>query len=695
MSDQVKYFDRELSWVQFNRRVLSEAMDASNPVMERLKFLGIVSSNFDEFFMVRIPGISDPEAAKRVYGQAFELIDQQNQYFMDVLVKELEKHGIRRITPEAFQDRQIEYVKNLFHRELLPLLTPVALREDAPLPILASLSLYRILELSDPQGPGKSQFAVIEIPKNFPRMITIPSDSGFVFLLAEDLISLYMKELFQGYEVLQDGLMRITRASELSLDEEKDEDFATTMSEALRLRRGNDMVRLEIAATDSMVHFLSDKLEIPDFKIYRQRAWFDLKGISQLAFRPQFEDLKRPAWTPQPNPDFAEAEDLWKLVREKDILVHQPYESFDSFIRFISEAASDPDVLAIKQTLYRAAEPSAVIPYLEKAAENGKQVTVLVELKARFDEARNIGWARRLVNAGATVLYGIAGLKTHAKACLVVRREVDGIRRYLHLSTGNYNEVTAQIYTDFGFFTSNEDLTRDVASLFNFITGFSHPSGFSKIEISPFGLRRKIKRLILRESLRSNREKPGVIIAKMNSLVDPEVIDLLYKASNAGVQIKLMVRGICCLRPGVKGQSENIEVTSLVDMFLEHSRIYYFYNGGDEELYLSSADWMPRNFDRRLEVMFPVENEKTKKNLLDILKIYFKDNTKSWKLLPDGNYQRYPRQDEKEFRVQEYLRRLAEERKRPLIKEDFEILKAEKIKKEIKDPAKDKTLKKS
>ncbi len=381
----------------------------------------------------------------------------------------------------------------------------------------------------------------------------------------------------------------------------------------------------------------------------------------ELVHQPRFENLRRPAWVPKPNPEFEQAADLWALIRERDRMVHHPYESFDSVLRFLSEAASDPDVLAIKQTLYRTDRNSLVIKSLEKAAENGKQVTVLLELKARFDEERNIEWARRLENAGASVLYGVAGLKTHAKACLVVRREIEGIRRYVHLATGNYNEKTAELYSDIGFFSANEALTADIAQFFNVITGFSHPSSFNKIEISPQGLRRRLKRLILREGMRSHKNKPGLILAKMNSLVDAEIIEALYRASQQGVQIRLNVRGICCLRPGVKGLSETIEVTSIVDLFLEHSRLFYFQNGGDEEVYFSSADWMPRNLDRRLEILCPVDDAKRKAEVLEILKLYYKDNVKSWTLEPDGSYRKNVPGSEKSFRVQEYLCRKAEE----------------------------------
>jgi len=652
-----RYFDREMSWIDFNARVLHEAMDPSNPLMERLKFTGIVSSNFDEFFMVRMASLADTDPVlKEVYSRAFQLCDLQREDFEKILAPELEKAGLVRVRPQHLTERQREYLNNLLHQELMPLLTPIAIRDENTLQSLVNMSLYRIFQLTDPKVSGSLHYAVVELPKSYSRIISLGSESGYAFILLEDVVSLFARELFPGYQILQQGSIRITRAADLSLDEEKDEDFAKVMSEALRLRRASYITRLEVSAPDELAAFLKEQLKTPDHKIYRTGEWIDLKSISQMAFQPIFENLKRPAWVPKPVQDFEEAEDVWALLKERDVMVHQPYESFDAFLHFLNEAARDPDVLAIKQTLYRAAQPSSVVSCLERALENGKQVTVLVELKARFDEQRNIEWARRLVNAGATVLYGVAGLKTHAKACLVVRREIEGIKRYLHLSTGNYNEKTARLYTDIGLFTSNDAMSSDVASFFNVITGFSHPVGFSKIEIAPYGLRKKIERLILRESMRSNKDRPGMIIAKMNSLVDQEVIDALYHASQAGVEIKLNVRGVCRLKPGVKGLSENIEVVSIVDMFLEHSRIFYFLNDGDEEVYLSSADWMPRNFDRRLELLFPVDDKKIKKNLSDLLKLYFKDNTKAWRLGSDGGWTKIEASDkEKRFRVQEYL----------------------------------------
>ncbi len=655
-----QFFDRELSWLQFNRRVLSEAMDETNPPLERLKFAGIVSSNLDEFFMVRAAGWSSRDPViKDYYAKAFALAESQSKYFLETLAPELEQKGIRRIQPQALSDSQRDYVKNLFQREIFPLLTPIGLREDHPIPVFRNLSLYRAFSLKEPTKEAEKKIAVVEIPKNYSRMITLIADQGLAFILLEDVVALFASELFPGFEILDAGLFRVTRAAEFTIDEEKDEDFAKQMSEALALRLRGEVVRLEYQGPEDILRRLKVELEVSEAKVYRNSGWFDLARISHLAFQPTFPELKRPAWTPQPSPDFQREEDVWKLIREKDVLVMPPYESFDSFLKFLATAAHDPDVLAIKQTLYRTGESSRVIHLLEEAALNGKQVIALLELKARFDEERNIEGAERLLNAGASVLYGVAGFKTHAKACLVVRREPEGIRRYVHLATGNYNEKTAKLYSDIGFFSSSSDLGRDLSAFFNLITGYSHPVGYSQIDVAPYGLRQKILSLINRETMRSTSEEPGLIMAKMNSLVDPEIIDALYKASQKGVKIQLNVRGICCLKPGIKGLSETIEVTSVVDMFLEHSRIYYFQNGGAGDIYLSSADWMPRNLDRRLEIFWPLIDEKAKRLLLDTLRLYFRDNQKAWVLQSDGNYQKKEQGSEKKFRVQEQLCRRA------------------------------------
>ncbi len=653
LEEKERYLDRELAWVDFNQRVLAEAMDARNPVLEKLKFCGIVSSNFDEFFMVRAAGLEDADPLCRaVYEKAFDVIRRQNEFFLGTLVPEMEKAGIVRLSVQTLDGEQRSYVEKFFYDEILPLLTPITLQEAVPLPPFVNLSLYRIFDLKK-GNDGSRHFAVVEAPRNAARIIWLPSGKGHPFVLLEDVLAAWAGELFRGFDILGHGLMRITRGAEMSLDEEKDADFADIMSEALRSRRMGSAVRLEIQGTGEMTAFFQKSLKIAENRIFQNEGWFDLKEISRIAFQSGFEEFKRREWKPQPVREIEESEDVWALLREQDVLVYHPYQSFNAFLRFLSDAARDPDVLAIKQTLYRAAVPSRVVEELVKAAEKGKQVTVLVELKARFDEERNIEWADRLVKAGATVLYGVAGLKTHAKACLVIRREIEGIRRYAHLSTGNYNEKTARLYSDIGFFTSQEEMVRDISAVFNTITGFTQPGELSRITMAPYSLRKKFERLILRESMRSRRDQPGRIMAKMNSLVDPVIIEALYRVSQAGVKVQLNVRGICCLRPGVPGLSENIEVISIVDMFLEHSRIFYFYNGGDEEVYLSSADWMPRNLDRRVEILFPIA-EKSKRDIIEVLNACFQDTASSWKLESDGTWKRRETA-EPPFRMQEWM----------------------------------------
>jgi polyphosphate kinase len=660
--------DRELSLLEFQSRVLAEGMEPGNPPLERLKFLGIVSSNIDEFFMNRFPRL-DPKAAgtEAVRVAARVLARRQSSYFKQTLLPELEAAGISRVLPSGLDEKQTAYLDKFFAAELFPILTPIALGPEREVPNLNNLGLHLVAALSRP-GDKAPKYALIEIPQNLPRMIALPAQSGYRFMLIEDVVRMNVRSLFGGCALSATGLMRPTRAAVMPIDEERDEDFMKVMSDAVKARRRNPIIRLEIAAPEAMTDFLRQRLELEEAEICPIEDWLDLKSISQLAFQSGFETLKRPVWEPVAVAALEKSGgDLFSLLRERDLLVHHPYESFDVVSGFIKQAADDPDVLAIKQTLYRAGRQSAIVAALERAAESGKRVTALVELKARFDEENNIEWAKRLEAAGATVIYGVAGLKTHGKASLVVRREPDGIRRYAHLSTGNYNEKTARLYSDIGFFTSKDEYAGDISAFFNMITGYSEPANWARIETAPHGLRRRLLRLIAREALTSTKARPGLIMAKMNSLVDPEIIAALYAASKQGVVIKLNVRGICCLRPGVKDLSESIEVVSIVDMFLEHARIFYFANNGEEEVYLSSADWMPRNLDRRVELMFPVEGKDEKRELADLLKDYFKDNEKAWRLESDGTYRKLS-PDKKKFRVQEQLCRQALERRKLLEK---------------------------
>lgn len=657
MDPKEKFLDRELSTLEFNGRVLAEAMDPTNPLLERLKFIGIVSSNLDEFYMVRVASLKTAQKSlEAIRARAHTLVETRNEYFLKTLVPELEEAGLVRVQPESCSSAQLEYLSNYFHKEIFPVLTPIALGQDTPLPVLSNLRLHLVVTLALPGQSAHKKYAVVEVPqKVFPRMLFLPTEKRHPFVLIEDLMSFFATELFPGFEILEKGVMRVTRGAELSWDEEKDEDFMRVLTEALRERRTGEIVRLEVSSNNGWAAFLKAVMRLSDEEIVENRSWIDLKGISQLAFQPGFENLKRPSWEPRSVPDFEANDDYWQVLKEKNVLLFHPYESFSVVTNFLERAAEDPDVLAIKQTLYRTDHDSPILAALAKAAEKGKRVTALIELKARFDEENNIEWAKRLATAGASVLYGVSGYKTHAKACLVVRRERDGIKRYVHLSTGNYNEKTSRIYSDIGFFTSDEAIANDISAFFNMITGFSQPASWKKIEVAPYGLRKRLIRLIRREVMRSTPERPGIIRAKMNSLADPELIETLYKASNSGVRIQLNVRGLCCLRPGVKGLSENIQVISIVDQFLEHSRIFYFANGGDEEIYLASADWMPRNFDRRIELLFPIEDAANKKRLLETLDLYFRDNVKAWALQSDGAYERVEAGGRRKFRVQESL----------------------------------------
>jgi len=662
--DRNPRFDRELSWLEFNARVLAEAMDTTLPLLERLKFFGIVSSNLDEFFAVRVASLAPGSRAERLVREKAEcLVREQYAGFVEDFLPALAAAEVRRLRPGELSPPQLEYVRGIYTREIHPILTPIALVEDRPIPTLPGLSLHLLVTLRMHSLPGEARHAVVEIPRTLPRLVRLPASKRIEYLLVEDLVADSVGSLFEGCEILETALMRLIRGAEMTLDEERDEDFAQVMEDALRDRRRAEIIRMEVAGSDAATAILAARLGVTEDRTVRLSGWLDLRGFSELGKQSGLESLRLPEWTPRPVAAFDEAEDIWELLRGRDVLVHHPYDSFDPVLRLLTEAAEDPNVVAIKQTLYRTATRSAVVAALERAAERGKRVTVLVELKARFDEADNIRWARRLERAGANVLYGVAGLKTHAKACLVVRREPEGVRRYAHLGTGNYNETTARLYSDLGLFTADEAIASDLTSFFNMITGFSQPLETKKLAIAPFDLRRTLRRLIGREAMRSSPEHPGLIMAKMNTLADAEIIDALYEASRHGVRILLNVRGICRLVPGVPGLSENIGVVSIVDRFLEHSRIFYFANQGDEEVFLASADWMPRNLDRRVEIMFPIEDPGLRRETKDLLALYFKDNVKSWRLQPDGSYTRIQAESEPPFRAQESLWRRASDKK--------------------------------
>lgn len=665
------FLNRELSWLEFNYRVLEQAINPSNPLLEQLKFITIVSSNFDEFFMVRVAGLkrqfkagnritcssglSPFEQLQQISIRVREIINLQNAYFTSTLFPTLDQHGIKLIKPEHYSSEQFQYLRRLFHEEIFPALTPVAVKQDEDFPLKGNLRLYIAFSLKSPLEDDE-KLAIIQIPEGLNRLRTIPDhDSTYCYTLLEDIVVQNAENFFPGLRITEYSLFRITRDADLSVDEKRDEDFLEAMQETLRDREHSSPVRLEIIAnSDGLKNKIKNILGLDASEVYEVKGILDLTVFGNLLSLEGLDSLHHRAYIPQQPQDLPENADIWDVLKDRDVLLHHPYEVFEPIVRLLQEAALDPQVLSIKMTLYRTSGNSPVIEALILAARNGKQVTTLIELKARFDEEKNIEWARELEREGVIVLYGIMGLKVHAKALIIIRRESAGITRYFHLGTGNYNEKTARTYTDISIMSSRSDISHDLAHFFNTITGYSIAPAFKKLVMAPYSLREKITALIRREIDHSSSNNPGLIMAKINSLVDPEIIEMLYEASQAGVKILLNVRGICCLKPGIKGISENIRVVSIVDHFLEHSRIFYFRNGGNEEIFLSSADLMPRNLDRRVELMFPVENREHKRRLIELLKSTFEDNQNAYSLQPDGSYQRImPEPEEKPVRSQE------------------------------------------
>ena len=668
------FFNRELSWLAFNERVLEEAADETRLPLDRLKFLAIASSNLDEFFAVRVAGLrrlasADPDRRdpsgmtaddqlEAVRRRVRRMVAESQRCLSEEVRPLLEEAGVRRLAIPDLSLGQSEYLQELFEKEIFPVVTPVALDGEHRFPDLADGELCLCVSLEGPDGEG--HVALVSLPRVLARIVHLPASKGVQFVLIEDLLRRYLPRLFNGHLVRRSLLFRVTRDADLSVEEERDEDFVELMSEVLRLRKRSPIVRLDVEKNPprELLEFLRERLDVDGKDVYRVPGPLDLKAFFALVGATGLGALREASWTPQAVAELPEDGDFWKTLRARDVLLHHPYETFDPVVRLVSEAADDPDVLAIKQTLYRCSGRSKIIRALARAAEKGKHVTVLVELKARFDESRNIGWARELERAGVYVIYGVVGLKTHSKACLVVRREPDRIMRYVHLATGNYNESTARLYTDMGLLTSNDDIGSDISAFFNTITGYSQPIPWRKIEMAPLGMKQRILRMIRREADLSVPERPGLIMAKMNSLVDPDVIEALYAASGAGVRILLNVRGICCLRPGLKKLSETIEVVSIVGRFLEHSRVFYFQNGGEEEVYLASADWMPRNLEKRVELMFPVEQTDLKARVIRDMDLFFRDNVKARRLLPNGKYERV-RNDEPPLSCQDAFMELA------------------------------------
>ena len=665
------FLNRELSWLEFNARVLEVALDSDTPLLEQLKFLCIAASNLDEFFMVRVAaleqavedgdiapdnaGLTPLEQLSRISVRAHALVDQLVGALTAAVLPALAQHGVRIVRLEDLDLNARESLDTHFSDEVLPALTPLAIDASRPFPMLANLSLNLAVRLEPAPGEEAPRLAMVQVPARLPRLVRIVGGDGSMHAWLEDVIRGGLASLFPGQRVLEAAACRIERDAALELDDEGGRDYVAVLEEELRKRRRGHAVRLEVeaAASDELVATLSQRLDVDARNIYRIAGPLDVRALLPLVELPGLPALRDRSLKPLPLPDLEEGADLFEVLQSRDLLLHHPYDAFDPVISFVTRAAEDPDVLAIKQTLYRTSGDSPIVRALEHAAEQGKQVTVLVELMARFDEQSNIRWARRLEESGAHVIYGIRGYKTHAKICLVVRRGRRGIERFVHLGTGNYNDRTARLYTDFGLMTADEQIGADASAFFNTLTGYSDPPRMDKLVMAPTQLRERFLDLVVRERRRAEQGQPAEIRAKMNSFVDGDLIQALYEASRAGVRVRLAVRGICCLRPGLKGTSENIEVVSIVDRFLEHSRIFHFRNGGDEEVYLGSADWMPRNLDRRVELLFPVENPACRRKVLDALDAVFQDNVKSRRLQSDGSYKRRrPAKGEEAFRSQ-------------------------------------------
>jgi polyphosphate kinase len=658
------YLNRELSWLEFNARVLEEAAEAANPLLERLKFLAIFNSNLDEFFEIRVAGLQqqlyagiepqdyaadgmDPSRQlEAIDGRVRDLLAEQERLLHEDVLPALAAAGIEWVHVAQLSEAERQHVDVLFRDSIYPVLTPLAIDPGHPFPFVHNKSLNVAL-LVESADSGQQLFAVVQVPAVLDRVVVLPGGRDHArFLLLEEIIAAHLGDLFGGFHVVDHTFFRVTRNTDLTIDEDEAEDLLQTIEETLRLRMRGDVVRLEILASgdDRFAQMLMGALGIGEGDVFRTAGPVDPTALMALLKLDGFRALRDEPLVPRVPPAFAAAGNVFDVIRRQDVLVHHPYESFGCVVDFIERAADDPQVLAIKQTLYRTSGGGPIIPALARAAQNGKQVTALVELKARFDEENNIVWARELEQAGVHVVYGVVGLKTHCKAALVVRREPEGIRRYVHLSTGNYNPVTARIYTDLGLFTANPEFGEDVSAMFNLLTGYSRRRNWHKLRVAPVDLREQVIALIDREREHAARGRPARIIVKMNALVEPSVIDALYRASQAGVRIDLLIRSICCLRAGLPGVSETIRVTSIVDRFLEHSRVFYFENGGDPDVFLASADWMPRNFFRRIEVMFPIEDPRLKTRIVEtVLPTLLADNVKARQQQPDGSYRRVPR----------------------------------------------------
>ena len=659
-----KFYNRELSWLGFNYRILSEAKDKTLPLMERLKFLSITASNLDEFIMIRIASLKDMVHAKYTKKDiagltpkeqleaislgTHELVNAQYNTYNRSFLPSLKRQGLKIITQyENLTKDQAAYVDRYFLKEVYPVLTPMAVDSSRPFPLIRNKTLNIAALLVDKKHKDAIDFATVQVPSVLPRVVPVPSEmeGETAVILLEQIIEKNIQKLFLNYKVVAASPYRVMRNADLTIDEDEAADLLIEIEKQIKKRQWGEVIHLEVESgiDKRLLRILKKELRIAEEDIFKINGPLDLTFLMKIYGMEGYEHLKDAPFHPQTPKNLDMNRDLFEQIRQGDILLHHPYETFDPVVNFVRLASKDPDVLAIKQTLYRVSSNSPIIASLAQAAENGKQVTVLVELKARFDEENNIVWARKLEKAGCHVIYGLVGLKTHSKITLVVRREEDGIRRYVHLGTGNYNDSTAKLYTDMGMFTCKRPFGEDATAVFNMLSGYSEPLVWNKLSLAPNWLRDKFVSLINRERDNAIDGKPAKIIAKMNSLCDAGIIKALYEASAAGVEIQLIVRGICCLKQGIKGMSETIHVRSIVGTFLEHARIFYFENDGTPEIFCASADWMPRNLERRVEILFPVEEPELRKKLMHILEGELMDTVKAHVLKPDGSYDKVDR----------------------------------------------------
>lgn len=705
------FYNRELSWLLFNRRVLEEAKDSSLPLFDRLKFLSITSSNLDEFFMIRVASLKDmvqvkynkkdisgmtpAEQLAAINERTHLFVKDQYDIFNRSLIPALEKEGVHVLSHyENLSEKQSKYVDRYFTDEVYPVLTPMAVDSSRPFPLIRNktLNIGAILRMKKDKAAGgqfrdlylshgnkkkgadsnDTDFATVQVPSVLPRFVEIPSEQKGekTFILLEQIIEKNIGKLFVNYEIESVFPYRIMRNADLSIEEDEAADLLIEIERQLKKRQWGQAIRLEVedGMDKRLLKKLRQELKIKEEDIFKINGPLDLTFLMKLSGLEGYDKLRTPKYTPQPAKWLNGEDHLFDQIRDHDVLLHHPYETFDPVVDFVKQASKDPNVLAIKQTLYRVSSHSPIIASLAAAAENGKQVTVLVELKARFDEENNIIWARKLEQAGCHVIYGLVGLKTHSKITLVVRKEEDGIRRYVHLGTGNYNDSTAKLYTDMGLLTCRKAIGEDATAVFNMLSGYSEPAFWNKLAIAPIRLRDRFTQLINREKEFAKKGKKAFIRAKMNSLCDAGIISSLYEAAAAGVKIELVVRGICCLKTGMPGISENITVRSIVGDFLEHSRIFHFYNNGFEEVYMGSADWMPRNLDKRVEILFPVEDDALKAEVIHVLDIQLADNEKARILQKNGTYRRAAKGGHAKLNSQKYFceeaKRAQKERKK-------------------------------